>query len=224
MTSRTFALRLLALALTLGFAACLKGEKVVTPPDKCSCTGVYCLNGNVNKRSPAPDNGEGDDPCLHCQTTTMGVCVDGCGEQSDFDVEGCAVAYACKSWKRVAPGAACAIDRDCEPGKTAEGNPTNNLACRSNVCTDLGADKFKSVVGTPCTTKTFGASAYCDGRACLGQDEYSKTYTCSAARCIDSADCPSGWHCGCAEEYVTGGIKGWRWCLPDVPATADAGL
>ncbi|HEY3449885.1 MAG TPA: hypothetical protein VGK67_26265 [Myxococcales bacterium] len=225
MTARTFARCFSALALALGLASCLPTGKVTPPPDKCSCTGVYCLNGNVTKRSPAPDNGEGDDPCLTCESTTIGVCDQKlCAEESDFDVQGCPVAYACKSWDRVAAGKApCAIDRDCEPGQGADGKPNNRLACRDNVCTDVGDEKFKEVVATACATKTFGASAYCDGRACLGQDEYSKTFTCSAARCIDSSDCPTGWHCRCAEEYLPGAIKGWRWCVPDVPAGTDAG-
>ncbi len=223
MIARTFVRCFPALALTLSLTTCLSGEKVVTPPDRCTCTGVYCLDGNVNKRTPAPDTGEGDDPCLGCQTSQIGHCVDGCTESVQFGVEGCPVAYACKTWDRASPGKACAIDRDCEPGKKADGSPTNALACRDNVCTDVGDEKFKDVAVTPCQDKTFGASAYCDGRACLGQDEYDKSYTCSAARCIDSGDCPAGWHCRCAEEFVTGGLKGWRWCVPDVPPAADAG-
>lgn len=221
MTACTFVRSASALALALGLSSCLPTGKVDPTPDKCSCSGILCLNGEVSRRTPAPDNGEGDNPCLTCNYDRLGTCATECTTET-LNVPGCPVAYACETWSRAAAGKNCAIDRDCEPG-VLEGKPYNKLACRQNVCTDVGDEKFKDVAVKSCQTKTFGASAWCDGRACMGEDEYAKTYVCSAARCIENSDCPTGWHCQCAEEYTNDGLNGWRWCMPDVAAAADAG-
>lgn len=218
MTSRTLAPLLAALvALSALGLSCLKGEKVDPVPDNCVCDGVVCINGTVNRRAPRPDNGEGDNPCLGCDYQPLGICTDGCTDET-FGVQGCPIAYACKTWDRVKVGANCAVDRDCEPGA-----PANTLACRDAACVDVGALKWEGLEPTSCSQASFGASAQCASRACLGEDEYATSFWCAAARCIENSDCPKGWHCRCAEEYVGSTVRGWRWCIPDEPPKADAG-
>jgi hypothetical protein len=202
---------------------CLTGGKVDNTQHPCDCGGVVCVNAVINRKTPVQDTGEGVNPCMTCNLTPIGTCADGCTTEN-LDLPGCAVAYACKTWSRVAVGASCLTDRDCEPGQVA-GKPSATLGCQAGTCANLGSAKWASTP-TPmaCTDSTDQASPACaTGGACLGFDEHTKSYTCSAAKCIIDFDCPTGWHCRCAEETTpTLDLRGWRWCVPT--AGSDAGV
>ncbi|MBI5543405.1 MAG: hypothetical protein HY901_05920, partial [Deltaproteobacteria bacterium] len=154
----------------------------------------------------------------------IGRCVEGCTTES-FDVPGCSVAYACKTWSRIAPGTQCTTTADCEPGQV-EGRPSNTLVCESARCVDAASQKWASVP-TPLICGDSGRMSFghpeCNGAPCLGQDDYATTAWCSAARCIVDSDCPFAWHCRCAEESSGSGLRAWRWCVPDEVPAADAG-
>ena len=146
-----------------------------------------------------------------------------------MDVPGCAVAYACKTWDRVEPGAACTTRTDCEPGSVA-GEPVNTLDCVEGRCADVGQAKWDSVPLAPRACggdPFFGPHPQCDGAACLSPRQFGLDRYCSTARCVGDSDCPEGWFCRCQEETTWDNLlRGWRWCvpssLPDAGA-ADAG-
>jgi hypothetical protein len=115
------------------------------------------------------------------------------------------VAYACKTWdRRLSPARPAPFDRDCEPGKKADGSPTNALACRDNVCTDVRRREVQDASpSTPCQDKTFGASAYCDGRACPGAGRVrQELHLLGGALHRQPATAPPAGTCRCAEEFA----------------------
>ncbi len=213
----------IALASTSG---CLRPETGTPVQQQCDCSGMRCLNNIIGKLTPSAD--EEADPCLGCHVAEMGRCAESCGTD-DWSIPGCPLAYACQAWKRVAAGSACTTTADCEPGELA-GSAPNALVCEASKCVYKGAAKWlpapqvKECSGSP----TFGAHPQCGANACLGEDDFSAVRHCTAARCLTNDDCPSQWHCRCQEEITSGGLKAYRWCVPNQAApdagTGDAGI
>jgi hypothetical protein len=203
--------------LTLAASGCLKPETAPPSMGDCYCSGVRCVQGIVGRLSESAD--EESDPCRGCHVTELGRCADGCGAD-EWTVPGCSVGYACKSWDRVAAGADCQSDRDCEPGPVG-----NTLGCENLKCVEKGAAKWEPAPAvTVCAGDPwFGPHPSCGQATCLGEDDFSQVRHCSAARCIADADCPTGWHCRCQEQPLTVGVRATRWCVPNPPA-ADAGI
>ncbi len=206
---------LFACACVVAFGGCLKGETVPIPPDRCNCYGVQCRDNRV-VRLQATDDAEEGDPCLRCNDVTIGTCAEGCVTGGDWDVQGCSVAYACKTWTRAKVGAACTTTFDCEPGEV-DGKASNTLVCEAGACKDVGAAKFATVPAKrECKDGpyAYGPTTECNGGGCVGESEYSEKQYCSVAKCIVDSDCPSGWMCRCQEQTTTSGLKAWRWCTP----------
>ncbi|MGI5863963.1 MAG: hypothetical protein ACOX6T_18175 [Myxococcales bacterium] len=227
-------MRFVGFALLVGLAmiatACLETDNTpVVGGNDCVCGGIRCVNSVVGRSTYSAD--EEAAPCSGCHVEELGRCVDGCATTHPVkDVPGCPVAYACKSWDRVKPGAACQTRFDCEPGEV-DGSAVNTLDCVEGKCTDVGAAKWNSVELEPraCDGEPlFGPHPQCGQATCLSRDFFENERFCSVARCLAHSDCPEGWSCRCLEQPVGEDLKATRWCVPSTEpedsGEADAGI
>ena len=221
----------LLVGLAVAATACLEADNTPAVGNKdCVCEGIRCVNSVVGRSTWSAD--EEAAPCSGCHVEELGRCVDGCATtHPENDVPGCPVAYACKSWERVKPGAACQTRLDCEPGEIG-GSPANTLDCVDGACADLGTAKWSAVALEPRAcggNPLFGPHPECGQATCLSRDFFETERFCSVARCLAHSDCPEGWSCRCLEEPVGEDLRASRWCVPaaesENPAeTADAGV